>query len=28
MDAMGCQKDLAGQIIQQGGDYVLCLKGN
>jgi predicted transposase YbfD/YdcC len=28
MDAMGCQKELAGQIIQQGGDYVLCLKGN
>ena len=28
MDAMGCQKDLAGQVKQQGGDYVLCLKGN
>ena len=28
MDAMGCQKDLAGQIKKQGGDYVLCLKGN
>ncbi len=28
MDAMGCQKELAGQIIQQQGDYVLCLKGN
>ena len=28
MDAMGCQKELARQIIQQGGDYVLCLKGN
>ena len=28
MDAMGCQKDLARQIVQQGGDYVLCLKGN
>jgi len=25
---MGCQKELAGQIIAQGGDYVLCLKGN
>jgi predicted transposase YbfD/YdcC len=28
MDAMGCQKELAGQIIQQQGDCVLCLKGN
>lgn len=28
MDAMGCQKELAGQIIQQGGEYVLGLKGN
>jgi predicted transposase YbfD/YdcC len=28
MDAMGCQKELAGQIKKQGGDYVLCLKGN
>jgi predicted transposase YbfD/YdcC len=28
MDAMGCQKELASQIIQQQGDYVLCLKGN
>jgi predicted transposase YbfD/YdcC len=28
MDAMGCQKELARQIIQQQGDYVLCLKGN
>jgi predicted transposase YbfD/YdcC len=28
MDAMGCQKELAGQIVQQQGDYVLCLKGN
>ncbi len=28
MDAMGCQKDLAKQIVQQQGDYVLCLKGN
>ena len=28
MDAMGCQKDLAKQIIEQKGDYVLCLKGN
>ena len=28
MDAMGCQKDLAKQVIEQGGDYVFCLKGN
>jgi predicted transposase YbfD/YdcC len=28
MDAMGCQRELASQIIQQGGDYVFCLKGN
>lgn len=28
LDAMGCQKKVAQQIIQQGGDYVLSLKGN
>lgn len=28
IDAMGCQKELAGQIVEQQGDYVLCLKGN
>jgi predicted transposase YbfD/YdcC len=28
LDAMGCQKDLAGQVKKQGGDYVICLKGN
>lgn len=28
MDAMGCQKELASQIVEQGGDYVLGLKGN
>jgi len=28
IDAMGCQKEIAEQIIQQGGDYVLALKGN
>lgn len=28
MDAMGCQKDLARQVIEQGGDYVFGLKGN
>lgn len=25
---MGCQKKIAKQIIQQGGDYILNLKGN
>jgi predicted transposase YbfD/YdcC len=28
MDAMGCQKDIAKQIIDKGGDYLLCAKGN
>lgn len=28
LDAMGCQKEIAHQIIEQGGDYVLALKGN
>lgn len=28
LDAMGCQKEIAGQIVAQGGDYVLTLKGN
>lgn len=28
IDAMGCQKEIAGQIIEQGGDYVLALKSN
>jgi predicted transposase YbfD/YdcC len=27
-DAMGCQKSVAGQIVAQGGDYLLALKGN
>lgn len=27
-DAMGCQKQIAGQIVDQGGDYVFSLKGN
>jgi len=27
-DAMGCQKEIAKQIVEQGGDYVLALKGN
>ena len=28
IDAMGCQKTIAGQIVQQRADYVLALKGN
>ena len=28
IDAMGTQKQIAKQIIEQGGDYVLALKGN
>jgi len=28
IDAMGCQKEIASQIRQQEGDYVLALKGN
>jgi predicted transposase YbfD/YdcC len=28
IDAIGCQKAIAGQIIEQGGDYVLAVKGN
>jgi predicted transposase YbfD/YdcC len=28
IDAMGCQKAIAKQIIEQKGDYVLALKGN
>ena len=28
IDAMGCQTEIAAQIIEQGGDYVLALKGN
>jgi len=28
MDAMGCQKEIARQIVAQGGDYVLALKAN
>ncbi|MBD2178891.1 ISAs1 family transposase [Pseudanabaena sp. FACHB-1998] len=28
IDAMGCQKEIAKTIIEQGGDYVLALKGN
>lgn len=28
IDAMGCQKEIAKQIVEGGGDYVLALKGN
>ena len=28
LDAMGCQKDLAEQIVEAGADYILALKGN
>ncbi len=28
IDAMGCQKEIATEIIHQGGDYVLALKEN
>ncbi|MBF4337706.1 ISAs1 family transposase, partial [Vibrio anguillarum] len=28
IDAMGCQTDIAEQIIERGGDYLLAVKGN
>ena len=28
IDAIGCQKDIAAQIVAAGGDYVLAVKGN
>lgn len=28
IDAMGCHKEIAQQIVEQGGDYILALKGN
>lgn len=28
IDAMGCQTEIARQIVEQGADYVLALKGN
>ena len=28
IDAMGCQREIAAQIVREGGDYVLGLKGN
>ena len=27
-DAMGCQKEIAGKVIEDGGDYIFGLKGN
>ena len=28
LDAMGCQKEIARQVVEGGGDYVLMVKGN
>jgi predicted transposase YbfD/YdcC len=28
IDAMGCQKNIAGKIVERGGDYVLAVKDN
>jgi predicted transposase YbfD/YdcC len=28
IDAMGCQKEIARQIVERGGDYLLTVKGN
>lgn len=28
LDALGCQKGTAKKIVEKGGDYVLCVKGN
>ena len=28
LDAMGCQRDICNQIVENGGDYVIGLKGN
>lgn len=28
IEAMGCHKAIASQILSQGGDYLLALKGN
>lgn len=28
VDAMGCQKEIAAKIVDQGGDYIMGLKGN
>ena len=28
IDAMGCQRDIAKKIVEQGGDYILAVKDN
>ncbi|MSR79915.1 MAG: ISAs1 family transposase [Gemmataceae bacterium] len=28
IDAMGCQKEIGKKILDKGGDYCLCVKGN
>lgn len=28
IDAMGCQREIVADIVEQGADYVICLKGN
>src|SRR5262249_31525978 len=28
LDALGCQKEIVETIVQQGGDYVIVVKGN
>ena len=28
LDALGCQTEIVGQIVEQGGDYVISVKGN
>jgi predicted transposase YbfD/YdcC len=28
LDAMGCQKEIAGAILEKGADYILAMKGN
>ena len=28
IDAMGTQKEIAQEIVERGGDYILSLKGN
>jgi predicted transposase YbfD/YdcC len=28
VDAMGCQREIAAKVIEQGGDYIMGLKGN
>lgn len=28
LDALGCQKEIVAQVVEQGGDYVIAVKGN